>query len=39
MGEPDPLGRLAQTGLDAAVLEAIQSTNALRFLGLASGRT
>ena len=36
--EPDPVGRLAQTGLDAAVLEAIQSQNALRFLGLEGGR-
>jgi aminocarboxymuconate-semialdehyde decarboxylase len=34
LGEPDPVGRLAQTGLDAAVLEAIRSQNALRFLGL-----
>ena len=38
LGEPDPVGRLAQTGLDAAVLAAIQSQNALRFLGLEGGR-
>jgi aminocarboxymuconate-semialdehyde decarboxylase len=39
LGDADPLGRLAKTGLDAAVLEAIQSTNALRFLGLEGRRT
>jgi aminocarboxymuconate-semialdehyde decarboxylase len=38
LGEPDPLGRLAQTGLEAGVLEAIQSRNALRFLGLDGAR-
>jgi aminocarboxymuconate-semialdehyde decarboxylase len=34
LGERDPLGRLAEAGLDAGALEAIQSQNALRFLGV-----
>ncbi len=38
MGERDPLGRLAGAELDPDVLEAIQSQNALRFLGLEGGR-
>jgi aminocarboxymuconate-semialdehyde decarboxylase len=37
LGEPDPVGRLAETRLDPGVLAAIQSQNALRFLGLAGG--
>jgi aminocarboxymuconate-semialdehyde decarboxylase len=38
LGERDPLGRLAEAGLEAGVLEAIQSRNALRFLGMEGGR-
>ncbi|MBL8386429.1 MAG: amidohydrolase [Burkholderiales bacterium] len=34
MGEPDPLGLLARSGLDATVLEAICTGNARRFLGI-----
>jgi aminocarboxymuconate-semialdehyde decarboxylase len=34
LGEPDPVGRLGETGLDADTMAAIQSRNALRFLGL-----
>jgi aminocarboxymuconate-semialdehyde decarboxylase len=34
MGDTDPLGTLEKSGLDAAVLEAIRSSNARRFLGL-----
>jgi aminocarboxymuconate-semialdehyde decarboxylase len=37
LGDPDPVGRLAETRLDPGVLAAIQSQNALRFLGLAGG--
>jgi aminocarboxymuconate-semialdehyde decarboxylase len=37
LGERDPAGRLAGAGLDGGVLEAIQSQNALRFLGIAGG--
>jgi aminocarboxymuconate-semialdehyde decarboxylase len=35
MGDPDPLGTLERSGLDAAAIAAITSTNARRFLGLA----
>ena len=35
MGEGDPLGLLERSGLDAAVLAAITSGNAQRFLGMA----
>jgi aminocarboxymuconate-semialdehyde decarboxylase len=38
LGEPDPVGRLGATGLDADTVAAIQSRNALRFLGLDGGR-
>jgi len=34
MGDDDPVATLEKAGLDAAVVEAIQSTNARRFLGL-----
>src|SRR5512147_2843749 len=34
MGDPDPLGSLEKSGLDAATLAAITSGNARRFLGL-----
>jgi aminocarboxymuconate-semialdehyde decarboxylase len=34
MGDTDPLGTLEKCGLDAAVLAAIRSGNARRFLGL-----
>ena len=34
MGDPDPLGSLEKSGLDAATLAAISSGNARRFLGL-----
>jgi aminocarboxymuconate-semialdehyde decarboxylase len=34
MGERDPLGTLEKSGLDAAVLAAIRSANARRFLGI-----
>ena len=34
MGDPDPVGTLEKAGLDAAVLDAIRSGNARRFLGL-----
>jgi aminocarboxymuconate-semialdehyde decarboxylase len=36
LGEADPVGRLGETGLDADTVAAIQSRNALRFLGLDS---
>ena len=34
MADPDPLGTLEKSGLDAAVLAAIRAGNARRFLGL-----
>jgi aminocarboxymuconate-semialdehyde decarboxylase len=34
MGDRDPLGALEKSGLDAAVLAAIRSANARRFLGI-----
>jgi aminocarboxymuconate-semialdehyde decarboxylase len=34
MGDPDPLGSLEKSGLDAATLAAVTSGNARRFLGL-----
>jgi len=34
MGDGDPIGTLEKAGLDAAVLSAITSTNARRFLGI-----
>ena len=34
MGDPDPLGALEKSGLDAATLAAVTSGNARRFLGL-----
>ena len=34
MGDGDPVGTLEKAGLDAAVLSAITSTNARRFLGI-----
>jgi aminocarboxymuconate-semialdehyde decarboxylase len=34
MGDRDPLGTLEKSGLDAAVLTAIRSANAQRFLGI-----
>jgi len=34
MGDTDPLGTLEKAGLDAAVLAAIRSGNAKRFLAL-----
>jgi len=34
MGDTDPLGTLAKTGLDAATVEVITSGNARRFLGV-----
>jgi hypothetical protein len=34
MGDRNPLGTLEKSGLDAAVLTAIRSANARRFLGL-----
>jgi len=34
MGDPDPLGSLEKSGLDAATLAAITGANARRFLGL-----
>ena len=34
MGESDPVGTLEKSGLDAGVLGAITSANALRFLGI-----
>jgi aminocarboxymuconate-semialdehyde decarboxylase len=34
MGDTDPLGTLEKCGLDASVLQAIQSGNAKRFLGI-----
>jgi aminocarboxymuconate-semialdehyde decarboxylase len=34
MGDRDPLGSLEKSGLDAAVLAAIRSANARRFLGI-----
>jgi aminocarboxymuconate-semialdehyde decarboxylase len=36
MGDADPLGTLARTGLDAATIEGIASGNAKRFLALKS---
>jgi len=36
MGDPDPRGTLERAGFDAATLEAILSSNARRFLGLAA---
>ena len=35
MGDPDPVGTVQKTGLDASTVRAIQSENALRFLGRA----
>ena len=34
LGDSDPLGSIEKIGLDAAMLAAVQSANARRFLGL-----